>query len=147
MKLWKWHVIMSRKSGEVYMHRWQLLKTRLLSVYVNKICLPDEDTWLHTHPWRKSWSLKLWNWYIEELPSDTLLGEFSVPGRLSRIPEQHRIVFLNGNKPVWTLFVGWRSDRGWGFVNPQTGSVVKWQTRARMRGMRAEQFSGGQNGS
>lgn len=140
MKLWKWHVAMSRKSGEIYMHRWQLLKTRLLSVYVNKICLPDDDPWLHTHPWRKSWSLKLRNWYVEELRD-----RYCIPGRLSQIPEQHRIVYLNGNRPVWTLFVGWRSDRGWGFVNPQTGGVVKWQTRAKMRGLPMSAFSGGQN--
>jgi hypothetical protein len=142
MKLWKWHVTMSRKSGEIYMHRWQLLKTRLLSVYVNKICLPDEDTWLHTHPWRKSWSLKLHNWYVEELPGFPMIR---VPRRLSRIPDRHRIIFLHENKPVWTLFVGWRSDRPWGFVNPQTGGVVKWQTRAKMRGLPMSAFSGGQN--
>lgn len=146
LKLWFWrfHVTMTRATGAVYMHRWQLLKTVLLSVYINKICLSDEDPWFHTHPWRASWSMKLKNHYIEwyrEPSTPRFLAR--IPGRFSRIPHQHRIVYLWDGKPVWTVFVGWRSDHGWGFVDPSSGEVIDWQTRARERGLPLSAFSGG----
>lgn len=170
MKLWKFHVTMSRKTGEIYMSRWQLLKTRLLCIYVNEIRLPDEDPWLHTHPWRKSWSFKLRGSYTEEvskkdakqLPGayryQVIEGDYGAgwiesrvvydayrrrPGRFSRIPEEHRIIKLHGGKSVWTLFIGWRSDRPWGFVNPETREVVGWRERAKQREMPLTAFSGG----
>lgn len=139
---------MRRSTAEVYMWRIQLIKTSLLSIYVNHIRLPDEDEWLHTHPWRKSWSLKLWNWYEEEVPDPRFAWLGRVvrrPGRLSRVPDQHRIVTLPPGG-AWTLFIGWRSDRPWGFVDPESGEMVSWRTRATMRGMPDSAFSGGQNG-
>lgn len=149
---WRPYVSMSRASGEVYMHRWQLLKTRLLSVYLHKICLPDEDPWYHTHPWRKSWSVKLWNSYRETvqivfrgLRESVLYNYTRLPGFVSRIPERHRIIELKDGKPVWTLFIGWRSDAPWGFIDPDTDSVVDWKTRSKQRGLPLTAFSGGQN--
>jgi hypothetical protein len=144
---WKWKKNMRRESGEIYMERWHLLKTRRLSVYVNKICLPDADPWFHNHPWRKSWSVKLWNHYTEivELvfgrpPEAGFLYQYRrIPGRFSRIPERHRIIELNEDKPVWTLFIGWRSDHPWGFIDPETQQVVDWETRVRQRGMTPEE--------
>lgn len=144
---WKWHVTMSRTSGEIYMDRFQLLKTRLLSIYVNHIRLPDEDPWMHTHPWRKSWSLKLRRWYCEEVLTTEKPGAVysRVPRRLSRIPEQHRIVELPKGG-AWTLFIGWRSELPWGFVEPESGELVSWRERAKQRGMPLSAFSGSQNG-
>lgn len=145
--MWAWKKNMRRKSGEVYMTRWHLLKTRWLSVYINKICLPDADPWVHTHPWRRSWSVKLWNSYteivqyaIQASASMTLLYNHTrVPGRVSRIPERHRIVKLQDDKPVWTLFIGWQSDRPWGFIDPANQSMVDWKTRVAQRGMTPEE--------
>jgi hypothetical protein len=144
---WRWHVTMSRTSGEVYMDRWQLLKTRLLSVYINHIRLPDEDLWMHTHPWLKSWSLKLRRWYREEfkLCGGSWDAVYSrVPGRFSRIPKQHRIVELPKDG-AWTLFIGWRSEMPWGFVEPESGEVVGWRERAKQRGLPTSASSGAQN--
>lgn len=126
---WSWHRALVRESGEVYMDRYQLLKTRLLSVYVNKISLPDYDELLHNHPWRASWSVKLKGTYEEQLPGP----EYRVPPRFSRIPEQHRITYLY-NGPVWTLFIGWRSDRPWGFI-ANDGAVIPWRARLLQRGI------------
>lgn len=157
---WRWHVTMSRASGQVYMDRWQLLKTRVLSVYVNHIRLPDEDPWLHTHPWRKSWSVKLRRRYVEEVTTvqdcTVAIREGSCrfhlpayykrsPGLISRIPKQHRIVEMP-DEGVWTLFIGWRSELPWGFVRPETQETISWRERARMRGLPDSSFSGGQNG-
>lgn len=144
---WRWHVDMRRAAGQVYMDRYQLLKTRLLSVYVNHIRLPDEDPWLHTHPWKKSWSLKLRRSYTEELQvSDGKVVAYytRAPGRLSRIPEQHRIITVP-EAGAWTLFIGWRSELPWGFVEPESQELVGWRERAKMRGLPVSAFSGGQN--
>ncbi|OFV83050.1 MAG: hypothetical protein A2W26_07860 [Acidobacteria bacterium RBG_16_64_8] len=145
--MWAWKKNMRRESGEIYMERWHLLKTRWLSVYVNKICQPDSDPWFHTHPWQKSWSVKLWNEYIEIVQyviqvsaiMCLLYNQQRVPGRFSRIPERHRIVELKDGKPVWTLFIGWSSDRPWGFIDPETQNVVDWKTRVQQRGMTPEE--------
>ncbi len=154
---WRWHVTMQRGTGEVYMDRWQLLKTRLLCVYVNHIRLPDEDPLPHNHPWLKSWSVKLRGRYVEEVwthkqdvPAEGenisphyFLVATHIPGRLSRIPENHHIVAVP-TKGAWTLFIGWRSERKWGFIG-EDGSVIPWKVRAQQRGMPMSAFSGGQN--
>jgi hypothetical protein len=146
---WRWHVTMSRTNGEVYMDRWQLLKTRLLCIYVNHIRLPDEDPMPHNHPWLTSWSVKLRGWYKEETFRRCEYGrrlriwELRRPGRVSRIPDMHRIVELSPGG-AWTLFIGWRSERPWGFID-ETGRVIPWKERAKQRGLPARAFSGGQN--
>jgi hypothetical protein len=134
---------MRREDGVIYQTRYHLLKTKLLSIYINVIRTPDYDPWFHNHPWRRSWSLKLRNDYTEIVSSDGRWGERVVrPGKLSRIPEFHRIVSLHTpepGEPVTTLFIGWRSDRPWGFVNPDTGELVSWQDRVKMKGMTPEE--------
>lgn len=131
---WSWHRELSREDGAVYMDRWQLLKTGLLSVYINRINLPDYDELLHNHPWKHCYSVKLWNYYEEQVPGP----EFRVPGRFSRIPEQHRITYLGGEKPVWTLFIGWRSTHKWGFI-AHDGAVISWRDRLVQRGIDPDQ--------
>lgn len=111
---------LARPNEPAYMRRYHLLVTRWLVVYLNAILTQDNDERLHTHPWERAWSLKLWGWYIEELPGEL----FRIPGRLSRIPEKHRIVHLN-NRPVWTLFFGLGAKRPWGFENPDGSLDVK----------------------
>lgn len=148
---WRWHVTMSRGTGEVYMDRWQLLKTRLLCVYVNHIRLPDEDPLPHNHPWLKSWSVKLKGFYWEEVwKTFPRFGQFWCivdharrPGRISRIPENHRITEVSPGG-AWTLFIGWRSERKWGFIGSE-GQVIPWRVRAAQRGLPTSAFSGGQN--
>ena len=138
--MWKFKKNMRRDSGDIYMVRWHLLKTRLLSIYINHIRLPDSDPWLHTHPWRKSWSIKLRGRYLEEIATEEKPAAYYCrwPGFFSRIPEQHRILIVPSGGAL-TLFIGWRSDRPWGFVNPETGEVVDWKTRVKMRGMTPEE--------
>lgn len=145
MKLWSWKRELGKDEGEVYMVRYQLLVLgKWLRVYVNKICRPDHDPRLHTHPYRASWSLKLWGSYWEQIPAkdakhfkgqvelglvDGTLCLVHKPKRWSKIPLAHRIVELI-NGPTWTLFIGWRRDIPWGFQN-EDGSFEEWASDER----------------
>jgi hypothetical protein len=125
-----WHRKLRRETGEIYMDRWQLLKSKPLCIYVNRINAPDYDDLLHTHPWRKSWSLKLRGSYLEQLPGFV----FRRPSRLSRIPDQHKIVRLCNDAPCWTLFIGWRRDAPWGFIS-HDGVLIPHKVRRQQRGV------------
>lgn len=144
---WAWHRTLRRETGEVYMDRWQFCRTRLLSVYINRINLPDADELPHNHPWRASWSLKLRGSYTEEIHEPIVMASngiwltrrmsFRTPPRLNRIPLVHRIVELRGGRPCWTLFIGWRADRPWGFLQ-DNGRVIPWRVRSAQRGVTAD---------
>jgi hypothetical protein len=125
---WAWHRRLRRETGEVYMDRWQFCRTKRLSIYVNRINLPDADPLLHTHPWRRSYSLKLKGSYVEQLPG----LEFRVPPRFNRVPDQHRIVRLVGDRPCWTLFVAFKVDRQWGFIS-NDGTLIPHRVRRAQR--------------
>lgn len=133
---WAWHRRLRRETGEIYMDRWQLLKTKPLSIYINRINMPDYDELLHTHPWLRSYSLKLRGSYVEQLPG----LEFRVPPRWNRIPEQHRITRLINDKPVWTLFIGFskRGEDEWGFI-AHDGTLIPHRVRRAQRGVMSEQ--------
>jgi hypothetical protein len=121
MKLWQWRRTIARPEEPVYMVRYQLLVLgNLLRIYLNKICLPDADERLHTHPYRACWSVKLLGTYEEQLTS----SQFQTPSRFSRVPYAHRITWLY-RRPVWTLFIGWRRDQPWGFINPDGSLEVR----------------------
>lgn len=140
---WRWHRKLRRETGEVYMDRWQLVRTKRLSVYINRINLPDADPLPHTHPWRRSYSLKLAGSYTEEIFSQlTPLDEvwshgLRVPPRWSRIPDIHRIVELTNGRPCWTLFVGFDVSQRWGFVQPN-GRLIPAKVRKEQRGVSSE---------
>jgi hypothetical protein len=104
--------VLQRPGCPPYMIRYHLFLTRWVTIYLNVILTPDHDTRLHTHPWKRAYSLKLWGWYWEQLSTG-----FRIPGRLSRIPKSHRIVSLS-EAAVWTLFIGLGPKRPWGFLNP-----------------------------
>lgn len=112
-----------RIRGEIYMTRLQLLRSPWLDIYVNVIRTPDYDPFPHNHPWRRAWSLKLWNGYLEEIfwgPS-LVFRHFRTPSRWSRVPEIHRIVKLHHDRPAVTLFVGAGRRGSWGFFDLDNG--------------------------
>ncbi len=141
---YRWHRKLRRETGECYMDRWQLIKSRLLCVYVNRINTPDGDDLPHNHPWPRSYSLKLRRGYVEETFEVTSFGLVSNgdrrPPRFNRIPQIHRIVSVDKGG-AWTLFVGFNrrdaSDRPWGFVKPD-GTVVPAAERKAQRGVTSE---------
>jgi hypothetical protein len=75
---------------------------------------PDSDTRLHNHPWKWMYKVILSGGYWEQLEDGTVR---KAP-RFGRVPEWHRIVALENNEPVVTLFFGWNHFRKWGFKNP-----------------------------
>lgn len=152
---WRWHRKLRRETGDVYMDRWQLLRSKRLSIYVNRINLPDADPLPHTHPWAESYSLKFWGSYTEEVfepasvvferitgskwtnEEDGLVPMTRVPPRWSRIPDVHRITKLTGGKPCWTLFFGVKVAQRWGFVQPD-GTLIPAKVRKAQRGVESE---------
>lgn len=146
---WRWHRKLRRETGEVYMDRWQLLRTKRLSVYINRINLPDADPLPHTHPWARSYSLKLRGSYTEETfwvfwlprlvgkPAELVSNGLRIPPRWSRIPDIHRIVELTNGKPCWTLFFGVKVAKHWGFVRPD-GKLIQAEVRKAERGVASE---------
>lgn len=140
---WKWHRRLRRETGEVYMDRWQLLRSKRLSIYINRINMPDYDPLPHTHPWEKSYSLKLRGSYTEEtffrsqVCRKLVSHGLRVPPRWSRIPEIHRITELTNGKPAWTLFFGIKVASVWGFVQDD-GTVIPGEKRKADRGVQSE---------
>lgn len=135
---WVWRRVLARPGDPAYMIRYQLCVTRWLVVYINVILLPDADKRLHTHPWKRAYSLKLKGGYWERIPAEHASrcdGELAIawdgitcglmhrPKRWSRIPEKHRIVQLIDDKPATTLFIALGNPKPWGFVN-EDGSVT-----------------------
>jgi hypothetical protein len=133
---WRWHRKLRRETGEVYMDRWQLFKTRWLCIYVNRINMPDYDDMPHNHPWPRAYSLKLRRSYREET-----FERWPHSGLVSNgIPSIHRITEVDEGG-AWTLFIGFNrrpgSDKAWGFIRPD-GSVVPADERKVQRGVSSE---------
>lgn len=140
---WRWHRRLRRETGEVYMDRWQLLRSKRLSIYINRINMPDYDPLPHTHPWEVSYSLKFRGSYTEEtffrseVKRALVSRGLRVPPRWSRIPDIHRIVELTNGKPCWTLFFGVKVAQRWGFVQPN-GRLIPAKVRKAQRGVSNE---------
>lgn len=116
-------VIVVEEDAAIYMTRIQLLRSPWVDIYVNVIRTPDYDPYPHSHPWLRAWSLKLWNGYLEEIfwgPA-LVFRHFRTPSRWSRVPEIHRIVRLNHDRPAVTLFVGVGRRGSWGFFDLDNG--------------------------
>jgi hypothetical protein len=99
-------------SGEPYMTRRVLLKTRWLSIYLHKFWRGDHDRCLHNHPWLFAASFVVRGSYTEQR-----LGK---KPRLVRwfnwitAKDYHRIAELHGE--VWSVFVGGPRKQDWGFL-------------------------------
>ena len=141
---WRWHRRLRRETGEVYMDRWQLLRSKRLSIYINRINMPDYDQLPHTHPWVESYSFKFWGSYTEEtffrgqVYRKLMSHGLRVPPRWSRIPEIHRITELTNGKPCWTLFFGVKVASKWGFVQ-EDGKLIPAAVRKAQRGVTSEE--------
>ena len=96
-----------RRNGVLYLRRWRVLRTALLSIYVHNIVAADPELRMHTHPCLCV-SFKLRDSYTEQTPE----GERVAP-RLGRVPYKHRIVKLHGS--VWSIFFMIGPRRPWGF--------------------------------
>jgi len=100
-------------DGEEYLRRYFIFESERFRIYLHKISLSDADPCMHDHPW---WFVTfiLRGGYIEHTPKGTFERK---PGqvRYNPIPWLHR---LELKKPAWTLLIGGRVKRTWGFMTP-----------------------------
>jgi hypothetical protein len=111
-------------TGEKYLTRYVLIRTRWFALYLHRLHAPDPDRDLHNHPWRAT-SLILWGGYTELVTHTrapdpetrlTLAERMHLTGDLNRIRTSayHRIVKVEPN--TWTLVFAGRRFRRWGFL-------------------------------
>jgi hypothetical protein len=101
---------------DVYLRRWNIIRTKWFSIYLHNFLRSDDDRALHDHRYDNI-SLLLIGQYIEVTPR----GEFfRRPFRpiFRRAESPHRVNLIDG-KPVWSLFFMGRRRREWGFHCPQ----------------------------
>lgn len=133
-------------NRDPYLHRWYVLRTARVGIFIHKFVRSDEDRALHDHPWSFI-VIPLWGGYIEHSDRpptideewDALLEQRPAP----RVPLQRRVwpiistryrgtdyrhrVELINDRPSWSLFIRFRKIREWGFW-PREGFVLwnKW---------------------
>lgn len=112
-----------------------LLQKFDIAVRVHHIATPDVDRHLHDHPWDFI-SIVLRGWYVEQRPQYTDLffgwpddaielthGAFRKEGSIAyrRTTDRHSISSMSEDG-VWTLFITFKYQQGWGFFT-QEGKV------------------------
>lgn len=118
------------RNGVLHFKRWALLWTPWFALYLHKICLPDYDEHLHSHPWNFV-SLVLKGFYLESSRGQKIHRK---PGSLlmRKASDFHQITWL-GAPPVWTLVFVWGRRREWGYdvggvcIDNQTYRTLKHQ--------------------
>jgi hypothetical protein len=130
--------------GDVFFRRYDVLKTRWLSLYLHEFFRSDSDRCLHDHPWW-FWTLILRAGYWEIVKATVIEGSHPprlrvddlVPGQgptcrvwrpvgyLGRYPAEHahRIEIEPGTRP-WSLVLVGKKVRPWGFWGPK--GWIKW---------------------
>ena len=99
------------RDGDLYLRRYYLLRTRLVSVFIHYIARSDEDPFLHCHPWDFI-AVLLSGSYVEEGTTGHRRIWPFIP-RFRRAEHLHR---LHLARPIWTLFIHFRRRRVWGFM-------------------------------
>jgi hypothetical protein len=105
-------VITDPFSGQPYMTRRILLKTRWLSIYLHRFWRGDHDRALHNHPWRWAASFIVRGSYVEQRLGKKPRAVRWFNWITSR--SYHRIAELRGE--VWSIFIGGPKAQDWGFL-------------------------------
>jgi hypothetical protein len=124
--------LITSDSGQIYMRRFHLARTRWFQVYLHEICASDQDPDFHDHPWSFV-SIILAGGYTEHTPEGVFRRKAGqIIYRAAGSP--HR---LELSKRAWTLVITGRERREWGFLT-KSG----WESReehARMKEARKQQ--------
>jgi hypothetical protein len=106
-------LIVRNPDGQEYLRRYFLLETKWLRVYLHRIGGSDVEPCMHDHPWRFV-SFILRGGYIEHTPDGVFKRR---AGNMTYYPDGwlHR---LELTKPAWTLLIGGKDKRVWGFMTP-----------------------------
>jgi hypothetical protein len=106
-------MISTTPDGREYLRRYFIFEALWFRIYLHKISLSDADPCMHDHPWRFV-SIILRGGYTEHTPKGTFKRR---PGRAiyHPVPWLHR---LELKKPAWTILIGGKVKREWGFMTP-----------------------------
>jgi hypothetical protein len=141
---------------EAYLHRWYVIRTERIGIFVHRFVRSDEDRALHDHPWAFI-VIPLWGGYLEYSDRPVMRGrnveracrEFArLPDFLNTILSQresvvrriwpiistryrdttyrHRVELIK-ERPSWSIFIRFKKIREWGFW-PKEGFLLwnKW---------------------
>lgn len=117
-------------EGELYLRRWEILRTPWFSIKLHKFMRGDEDRCLHDHPWPFI-TFILTKGYWEETTNGTFWRK---PRRLYYRPAEwkHRVILKES--PTWTFVITGSNQRSWGFW--RNGEWIYWKdflTNPKMR--------------
>lgn len=129
---------------DVYLHRWYVLRTFWITIFIHKFVRSDEDRALHDHPWNFL-VIPVWRGYIEHSkkrcdcwrcncsnPSCPSLHPWHesetrvypiISTRYRKAEYRHRVELVQG-KPSWSIFIHFRKRRDWGFWMPE--GWIQW---------------------
>lgn len=109
--------------GDVFFWRYQILKTRLCSVFLHEFLRSDSDRCLHDHPWPFV-SIILREGYFEQMhdgmhwrPVGSIL--------VRRAKAAHRIEISQNDRRPWSLVIVGPKVRKWGFYTLNGWEVWK----------------------
>lgn len=104
------------KSGILHFQRWRILSTPWFDINIHRIFRPDEDEYLHDHPWNY-FGMILAGSYDEQYSDAMFTGMNPMnPGSFgfNNAERFHKIYRLN-TPSVTTLFINGRRRRDWGY--------------------------------
>lgn len=115
------HKVIVNCEREPYLHRWYLLRTKRVGIFIHKFVRSDEDRALHDHPWNFI-VVPLWRGYVEHSEEQHHCGTFAIQRRVRplisarfRSAEYRHRVELIDDVPAWSLFIRFTECRTWGF--------------------------------
>jgi len=104
-----------RRPGELYLTRYVLFRTPIISAYIHCFHISDYPT-LHDHP-ANFLSIPLTKGYWEHLPDGTTLDRKPFRPKFRTAEEFHRVELKPGTSgKVWAFFMFFRRRREWGFM-------------------------------
>lgn len=108
-----------------YLHRWYVLRTKRVSIFVHRFVRSDEDRALHDHPWNFI-VIPLWRGCREHNDRGVRSVRPLFGTRFRGAEYRHRVELRDG-KPAWSLFIRFAKRREWGFW-PKEGFTLwnKW---------------------
>ena len=110
--------ILDRQGEELYLERWQILKSKVTSWYLHKFHQGDDPVF-HDHPCAII-TFPLWKGYLEHR-LDPYTGKKTTVRRYPFVPayrsgtDLHWVELLPGSKP-WSLCIFFPRYKPWGFV-------------------------------
>lgn len=139
MNIWRWHKvtriqqnpplfrllhrvdILDHETLDVYLTRWEIIRTPWFGINVHRIRRPDWARHCHDHPWPFFAFIVKGGGYVQEVQRPQANGvtvvELQRVELINNFPkgQYHKIIkILDG--PAWSLVFRGRERSGWGFL-------------------------------